>query len=105
MRSELVLAYLGMTAVTFFSRAVLTVSVARIRISPFMERFLSVVPFAVLTALVTPYLVTPGDDSYIRIMNPYLLAGVPTLLIAYRTRNLLLSVGAGVIVYILLGLI
>jgi branched-subunit amino acid transport protein len=108
MRAELILACLGMTAVTFLSRALLTVSVARIQISPFLERFLAVIPFAVLTALVTPYLLATGNSwggaENVLIMNPYLLAGIPTLLVSYRTRNLLLSVGVGVIIYMVLGM-
>ena len=106
MRIEIILACLGMTAVTYFSRALLTVSVARIRISPFWERFLAVIPFAVLSALVTPYLLAQasgGTSIDIQLLNPYLLAGIPTLLISYRTRNLLLSVGVGMIIYLLLG--
>ena len=108
MRAELILACLGMTAVTFLSRALLTVSVARIQISPFLERFLAVIPFAVLTALVTPYLLATGNSGggagNVQIMNPYLLAGIPTLLISYRTRNLLLSVAMGMIIYLVLGM-
>lgn len=104
MRAELILACLGMTAVTFLSRALLTVSVARIQISPFLERFLAVIPFAVLSALVTPYLLTPGSGGNVQLLNPYLLAGIPTLLISYRTRNLLLSVGVGVGIYLVLGM-
>ena len=108
MRAELILTCLGMTAVTFLSRALLTVSVARIQISPFLERFLAVIPFAVLTALVTPYLLATGNSGggggNVQIMNPYLLAGIPTLLISYRTRNLLLSVAMGMIIYLVLGM-
>lgn len=108
MRTELILACLGMTAVTFLSRALLTVSVSRIQISPFLERFLAVIPFAVLTALVTPYLLATGtsggSSENVLIMNPYLLAGIPTLLVSYHTRNLLLSVGVGMIIYLLLGM-
>jgi branched-subunit amino acid transport protein len=107
MRTELILAYLGMAAVTFFCRAMLTVSVSRLRISPFLERFLAVIPFAVLSALVTPYLLAAGnpgvDGNNIHILNPYLLAAIPTLLVSYRTRNLLLSVVVGVILYLILG--
>jgi branched-subunit amino acid transport protein len=95
---------MSMTAVTYLSRALLTVSVARIRVSPFWERFLAIIPFAVLSAMVTPYLLTPGEPGMVRLLNPYLLAGIPTLLISYRTRNLILSVGVGVGIYLLLGM-
>ncbi len=103
MRTELILACLGMTAVTYICRAFLTVSVAKVRISPFWERFLAVIPFAVLSALVAPYLLTQDSGGHVQFINPYLLAGIPTLLISYRTRNLILSVGVGMILYLVLG--
>ena len=104
MRIELILACMSMTAVTYLCRALLTVSVAKIRVTPFWERFLAVIPFAVLSALVTPYLLTPGEPGMVRLLNPYLLAGVPTLFVSYRTRNLLLSVGVGAGLYLVLGI-
>ena len=105
MRADLILACLAMTAVTYLCRALFTVSVSRVRISPWWENYLTFIPFAVLTALVTPYLLLPGPAMKLSLINPYSLAGVVTFIISYRTRNLILSVGGGIGVFFLLGLV
>ena len=99
MRAELVLACLAMTAVTWLCRALFTVSVAKVRISPWWEHFLTFIPFAVLTAMVTPYLFLHGDKAAVSLVNPYSLAGAATFFISYRTKNLILSVGVGMGVF------
>lgn len=102
MRTELLLAYAAMTAATYFSRAFFTVSVSRIRLSPFNERYLSFIPFAVLAAIVTPYLLLPENSLTISLFNPWTLAGGLTLFISHRTKNLVLSVASGITAFILL---
>jgi branched-subunit amino acid transport protein len=103
MRVELILACLAMTAVTYLCRALFTVSISRVSISPWWEHYLSFIPFAVLTAIVTPYLLMPGSPDKLSLFNPYSLAGVATFLVSYRTRNLILSVGIGMVLFLLLG--
>jgi len=105
MRADLILACLAMTAVTYLCRALFTVSVSRVRISPWWENYLTFIPFAVLTALVTPYLLLPGPAMKLSLINPYSLAGVGTFIISFRTRNLILSVGIGMGVYLVLGMV
>ena len=102
---DFILACLAMAGVTYLCRALFTVSVSRVRISPWWEHYLTFIPFAVLTALVTPYLLLPGPAVKLSLINPYSLAGVATLIVSYRTRNLILSVGGGIGVFFLLGLV
>jgi len=103
MRGEIILACLAMTAVTYLCRAIFTVSVSRIRISQWWEHYLTFIPFAVLTALVAPYLFFPGPEGEFSLLNPYILAGAGTFVLSYRTRNLILSVAAGMVLFWLLG--
>lgn len=103
MRIELILAFAAMTAATYFCRAFFTVSVSRVHISPFWERYLSFIPFAVLTAMVTPYLLLPENGPTVSLVNPWILAGGLTLFVSYRTRSLILSVGCGLIAFLVLG--
>ena len=103
MRSEIILICLAMTAVTFLCRALLTVSVSRIRISPRWEHYLTFILFAVLTALVTPYILMPGPQNRFSLLNPWILAGAITFFLSYRTRNLIVSVGGGIAVFWILG--
>jgi branched-subunit amino acid transport protein len=102
MRIELVLAFAAMTAATYFCRAFFTVSVSRVHISPFWGRYLSFIPFAVLTAMVTPYLLLPENGPTVSLFNPWILAGSLTLFVSYRTRSLILSVGCGIAIFLLL---
>jgi len=103
MRVELILACLAMTAVTYLCRALFTTSVSRVRISPWWEHYLTFIPFAVLTALVTPYLLLPGSAVKLSFVNPYSLAGVVTFIISYRSKNLIVSVGIGMALFLVLG--
>jgi branched-subunit amino acid transport protein len=92
-----------MTAVTYLCRALFTVSVSRVRISPWWENYLAFIPFAVLTALVTPYILMPAPASDLSLINPWSLAGALTFFAAYRTKNLIISVGVGMVVFWVLG--
>jgi len=103
MRNNLILACLAMTAVTCLCRSLFTVSVSRVRISLWWEHYLTFIPFAVLTALVTPYLILPGPAAKFSLINPYSLAGVVTFIVSFRSKNLILSVGIGMGVYLVLG--
>jgi branched-subunit amino acid transport protein len=103
MRSEIILACLAMTAVTYLCRALFTVSVSRIRISQWWEHYLTFIPFAVLTALVAPYLFFPGPAGKLSLLNPYILAGAGTFFLSYRTRNLILAAGGGMLLFLVLG--
>ena len=92
-----------MTAVTYLCRALFTVSVSRAQISPWWENYLSFIPFAVLTALVTPYILIPAPAASLSLVNPWSLAGAVTFFVSWRTRNLILSVGVGLAVFWVLG--
>jgi branched-subunit amino acid transport protein len=103
MRAEIVIICVFMTAVTYFCRAFLTLSVSRIRLTAWWENYLTFIPFAVLTALVTPYLLMPVPSSGFSLATPWSAAGAVTFIISNRTRNLLLSVGTGIAVFWVLG--
>ncbi len=103
MRMDLVLIFLGMTAVTYLTRSLFTVMVARVRTGPFTESVLSTIPLATLTALITPGLLNPGGNGVVILANPFLLAGVYILVFSFLTRNLLLSVLTGIGLFMLLS--
>ena len=45
----------------------------------------------------------PGSAVKLSFINPYSLAGVATFFVSYRTRNLILSVGIGMVLFLVLG--
>ena len=104
MRTDIVLACLAMTVVTYLCRALFTVSVSRLKISSWWENYLSFIPFAVLTALVTPYILMPAPATGLSLINPWSMAGALTFYISFRTRNLVVSAGVGLAFYLLLRL-
>lgn len=102
MRTEIAVACIAMTAVTFLTRSLFTVSVTRIRIIPFWERTLLTLPMAVLTALVTPPIIRAQGEVIHLGSNPYLIAGIFTLFISRFTRNILASALSGMLLFMLL---
>ncbi len=89
------LALAGMVAVTFGSRyAGLAL---RSELPAFWVRFLHFVPIAVFAALVTPSLAGDRGEGEIRMVG-----ALATVLVAWRTRSLGLSIAAGVIAFWLL---
>ena len=102
MRPDIAFAFAAMTAVTYLTRALFTVTVTQVRVNLFWERTLLALPLAVLTALVTPPIFRPHSDVILLIDNPYLLAGIFTLFLSRITRNILVSALSGMALFMLL---
>jgi branched-subunit amino acid transport protein len=88
LRPEILLAFLGMCAVTFGSRFV-GLSL-RTSLPPFWLRFLRFVPIAVFAALIIPEIPGSSGEASIRVISAFLAA-----LTAWRTRQLWLTVLVG----------
>ena len=67
-----------------------------------IQRSLRFVPVAVLTAIIVPELVMPGGIVDISISNLRLLAGIVAMLVAWKTKNIVWTIIAGM--GVLLGL-
>jgi len=86
----------GMALVTFATRYTMIALLNRISIPTGLLRALRYVPAAVLTALIAPALVMPrGETLDLTWHNPHLVAGLTAILVAWRTRHLLLTIVAG----------
>ena len=55
-------------------------------------------PAAVLSALVIPQLLTRNNALNVSLSNPQLIAGIVAGLVAWRTRNVLLTILSGMAV-------
>ena len=86
---------LGAGAVTFALRLSFIALLGRIRVPPYLGRALRFVPAAVLTAMVIPLLFYEDGALEVSLGNERLLAGLVAALIAWRTRNVLLTLGGG----------
>jgi branched-subunit amino acid transport protein len=88
---------IAMGLVTFGIRFVPIVLLGRIEIPPVMQRALRFVPPAVLTAIIVPELLFRNNQMDVSLTNARLLAGVIAIVVAWRTKNALITIGAGMI--------
>jgi branched-subunit amino acid transport protein len=90
---------LGMAFVTFAMRYPILALVSRLTLPPSLLAALKFIPPAVLTALIVPALLAPdGGDLDFTLRNDYMIAGLVTALVAWRTKNILLTLAVGMIV-------
>jgi branched-subunit amino acid transport protein len=89
---------LGLALGTFLIRASFIVMLGNHEIHPMLARTLRFVPASVLSALVVPQILTREDSLRISLDNPQLIAGVFAALVAWRTKNVGLTILVGMIV-------
>ena len=94
---DLWLIILGMGIVTFGIRLVPIVLLGRIEIPLIVQQALRFVPPAVLTAIIVPELLYHNNQVDITLTNVRLLAGLIAILVAWRTKNALITIGIGMI--------
>ena len=93
---------LGMGLITFAIRVALFLLPAGAQLPEWLLRALRYVPAAVLSAIIAPELLMPGGAFDLSLGNERLLAGVVAILVAWRTRNVIWTVGVGLVVLWLL---
>lgn len=81
--------------ITFAIRWSFIALLERIRMPEWFQRALRFVPAAVLSAITLPELANRGGTLDLSFANPQLLAGLAAVLVAWRTRNILLTIAAG----------
>jgi branched-subunit amino acid transport protein len=91
------LVILAIGVITFITRLSFILLFSRMRVTPFMQRALRFVPPAVLSAILLPELVLQSGVVDLSIGNERLLAGMLAALVAWRTRNVLLTLGVGLV--------
>ncbi len=94
------LTILGMAVVTFATRYI-GVAAAGQELPPLLRRWLHYVPISVLAALIAPEALAPDGPI---VFGAHTLALVVGLLAAWRTRNVFLTLIAGLAAYWLLRL-
>jgi branched-subunit amino acid transport protein len=92
----LVMAAIGLA--TFAMRLSFILALGRTDPPRSLMRFLRFVPPAVLSAIIFPELLMPGGSLELSLGNTRLLAGLVAALVAWRSRNVLLTIVAGMVV-------
>lgn len=90
-----VLLILGMTLVTFLPRYGVLALMGRIEMPKPLFKALRYVPVTVLSAIVMPDLLLKDGSLNLALNNSFLAAGIITILVAWRTKNLLLTIVLG----------
>jgi branched-subunit amino acid transport protein len=92
---ELWITLAGMTLISFALRYVPLVMLGRFQLPPHLQQALRYVPAATLAGLVFPALLTSKGQWSIGLDNERLLAGLVAALVAWRFRNILLTLLVG----------
>lgn len=82
---------------TFLIRYSFIGAAGRIDAPPWFRHMLRFVPIAALTALIWPDLLIEAGRLQLWPVNPRLLAGVIAGLVAWRTQNIFLTIGVGML--------
>ena len=94
---------------TFGTRLSFILLLHRLKVPGWFLRALRFVPMAVLSAIILPQLVTRNSTLDFSLRNPQLYAGALAILVAWRTKNVLLTILVGMaallIFQVLLGMI
>jgi len=88
---------IGMGIVTYAIRLSLIVLIGRVDVPPLIQKALRFVPPAVLSAIIFPELLRPGGALDLSLGNVRLLAGVLAAGVAWRTKNVLLTIAVGMV--------
>lgn len=91
------LTFLAMGVVTFATRLSFITTLAKVDVPPLVQRGLRFVPPAMLSAIIFPALLRPAGALDVSLSNARLLAGVLAALLAWRTRNVMLAIAAGMV--------
>ena len=93
---------MGMGMVTYLPRWLPLYLLPNRKLPSWFIRWLDLIPVSILSALLAPALITPGDPRRLSLSQPELLVAVPTFLFAWKTRSLGGTVVIGMLLYWLL---
>ena len=88
---------IGMGVITYIIRLSLIVLLERVTITELLQQALKFVPPAVLSAIVFPELFQPSGVLDVSLGNGRLLAGIVAAVVAWRTKNVLLTIIIGMV--------
>lgn len=91
------LVIIGMGVITYVIRLSLIALSDRLALSDTIRQALRFVPPAVLSAIIAPEMLRPGGALDLSLGNERLLAGLVAIVVAWRTKNVLLTIGAGMV--------
>jgi len=101
----IMLSIFAMTALVFLSRYLFLEPKLPLRLNPALQRLLSYSGPAVLTAIWAPIVFMPEKNLWLEWNNPYLLAALLAGLLAWVSKNVLLTTVVSMGSFLLLKLV
>ena len=95
---QILLVFVTIGVATYAIRSSFFLLSGRLELPKFIKDGLQYIPAAVLTALVVPALVQYGGLVQLSWQNPRLVAGLLAVGVAYKTRNVLLTLVVGMVI-------
>jgi branched-subunit amino acid transport protein len=96
---------LGLATATLALRYVPFATLARLSLPAWLEEWLRLVPGAVLAAMLAQTLLLPEGQWLLPWRNAHLIAAIPAVLVAWRTRNVIATMAIGVGGFALINLV
>jgi branched-subunit amino acid transport protein len=97
MSDEMGALILGMALVTFATRYSMIAVIGRGPLPGWARQALAYVPPAVLAAIVAPGIFAPQGTIAVGLANTQLIAGIVAMLVAWRWRNVVLTISSGLL--------
>lgn len=93
----------GMGLVTYLPRWIPFFVLGGRELPRWLIEWLSLIPAAILSAILLPILVTKGEPRHLQLFQPELLVAVPTMLFALKTKSLVGTVILGMLLFWMVG--
>jgi len=103
--TQLILTIIFIGIGTFLFRFSFIYLYGRFELPNWIRRAMRYVPPAVLSALIFPAIVIKDEIIWISPQNPRLIAGIVAIIIAWKTKKLLLTIGVGMVLFWLISFI
>ncbi len=94
-----------MAFVTYVPRLLPLITLSRVELPKLIEKWLNYVPISVFSALLFPSLLLKEGSFNLGFNNYQVWAGLICLLTIWKSRNLALTVSAGIIAFLIFGFI
>ena len=89
-----------MAAIVFFTRYFFLEPKLPFKLSGDFQRFLGYASFAILPSIAAPILFTENGNLVDRLDHPFIIAGLFAVILSWRTKNVLLSVGTSMLIMV-----
>ena len=103
MSTYLLIAILLSGVVTLLLRVIPFALISRLQLSETFVKWLSFIPITLFTALVVDGLIEQTDGAFGYIINiPFVITVIPTIIIAFYTRSLTITIVSGIVLIAIL---